>query len=240
MFCTQCGTRLPEDARFCVSCGVKIDAPSSPQPAATHCSQTLRTSQLQTLDHLIQHFSQGTQGFDNYDAVGKIAARPAPTRTPAWMIVFSIILMVLGTVDLIYAIPTFLANPITVVGVLMGLAMLAGGICILIFGKKRVQSDHSRTCALCAQEMDRIAPILYNHYLAYPDCPLDPKYVNPRILLVLQEVLLSGQANTIQEGLELLVERKRAAIDEYLRQLDKNTAHLRTCSTVFLAASLFQ
>ena len=34
MFCPKCGTQLPDNAGFCMSCGTKIAGPASPQPAA--------------------------------------------------------------------------------------------------------------------------------------------------------------------------------------------------------------
>ncbi len=34
MFCTQCGTKLPDDARFCTNCGAAV-APKAPAPAET-------------------------------------------------------------------------------------------------------------------------------------------------------------------------------------------------------------
>lgn len=33
MFCSNCGTQIPEGSLFCGNCGAKIEAPAAPQPA---------------------------------------------------------------------------------------------------------------------------------------------------------------------------------------------------------------
>ena len=38
MFCTQCGTKLPDDARFCTNCGASV-ASKAPEPAETQAAE---------------------------------------------------------------------------------------------------------------------------------------------------------------------------------------------------------
>ena len=33
MFCSNCGTQIPEGSLFCGNCGAKVEAPTAPQPA---------------------------------------------------------------------------------------------------------------------------------------------------------------------------------------------------------------
>ena len=35
MFCVQCGSKLPDDAKFCLNCGAKVTAPAAPAEPAT-------------------------------------------------------------------------------------------------------------------------------------------------------------------------------------------------------------
>lgn len=42
MFCTQCGTKLPDDARFCTNCGASVApkaATQAPAPAETQTAE---------------------------------------------------------------------------------------------------------------------------------------------------------------------------------------------------------
>src|SRR5579863_3785416 len=42
MFCTHCGAKIAEDARFCVSCGTKVGAPAASSPVAPPAPATPR------------------------------------------------------------------------------------------------------------------------------------------------------------------------------------------------------
>jgi len=47
MFCTQCGTRLGEGARFCMSCGKPVDASPAAPPIAHAAPHRLRRIRAQ-------------------------------------------------------------------------------------------------------------------------------------------------------------------------------------------------
>ncbi|MBL8151029.1 MAG: zinc-ribbon domain-containing protein [Blastocatellia bacterium] len=64
MFCPQCGHNLPDNSKFCMSCGAKIDATASSQPLAP----VTPSSPVATEQHPLTKPSPGYMAYDNYQA----------------------------------------------------------------------------------------------------------------------------------------------------------------------------
>ena len=207
MYCSNCGTKLTDDAVFCCHCGKRVHETSSPDvPSETQQGNSkvaLRQNEAATLNSLIQYFAIKQTTYDYYDeACAKInrLARGASNALVIWggiVLGFSL-LVILSVVTSEQSFREMSSGLFLSIFLLLvpGIMMLAGGIV-----KK---SRHRHLLHRWQQQYVALSQELHQHYRAYPNCPVIPECTNPRILVKLQTLIISGRANTIKEGMNTL------------------------------------
>lgn len=248
MFCSKCGQQVADNTCFCPSCGNSLsvahdsvqEVKSAQDPMQQYQMQknAVRQSEYRVLDHLISHFSQKAEQYDNYDSSTE-AVNYYSRGAKKGLIVWGAILAAFGSVFLLAQFDSEAASLATVglfVFLLPGLFMIFGGIMMQVANKKNYQ----KALAIWQQ----LSEELYNHYIAYPNCPVGPEYSNPHILVALRNTLQSGRADTIKECLNLMVaDANQRAMEDYLAQIQRNaaqSARANTAAAIFLAASFFR
>lgn len=203
MYCSYCQTVLAEDAVFCSHCGKRVDGDATPTGSNENPQVAMRQKEAATLNSLIQYFAIKQTVYDYYDeACAKVnrLARGASNALVIWgsiviglclLIILSVLTSEQSVQDM--AIGLFFFAFLFLVP---GIMMLAGGIV-----KK---SNHRRLLYRWQQKYVELSRELHQHYMAYPNCPVIPECTNPRILVKLQTLIVSGRADTIKEGMNTL------------------------------------
>lgn len=248
MYCPNCGYSLADTTKFCPNCGESIaaapapvpEAPLRPDPMLQYQMQknAVRQSEQQELDRLIHHFSQKETQYENYDLATE-AVNHYSRGARKGLIVWGAILAAFGFIFLLAQFDSDASDLATVglfVFLLPGLFMIFGGIMMQVANKK----NYRRAVDI----WDQLSMELYNHYTAYPNCPVGPEYSNPQILRALRSTLQSGRADTIKECLNLMVaDANQRAMEDYLEQIQRNaaqSARANTATAIFMAASFFR
>lgn len=244
MFCSNCGTRLLENALFCTNCGKKVaDIPvvtytQQPTPVTVEPSviqqhaeiEALRKSELSILGKVFQFFSKKQIQYDGYDdaceQVNKYA-RGTSNALIIWGSILTAFLVLMGVISpreivmcLILGIPAIL--------------MLIGGILLKVNGRQK-HRYYLEGYANLSQE-------LYNYYLEYEDCPIAAEYTNPRILYSISRLIQTCRANTINEAINILNSQTNAAlVTKHIIEIKKNTFEInnQTRVPVIFAPSKF-
>lgn len=237
MFCPHCGSQVADGVAFCSNCGGNLNVASQPvqQPVYDYQAQKMavRQSEINALANVMQHFEQKRSEFEEYDAVCTLVnyySRGAKGSLLVWGIIISVVGLLVC-----------FADASAVVGGLVGFiipgaAMIVGGILMKVKNRKNQEYYNA--------EYARLSEELYNHYLAYPNCPVGPEYVSPDILELIMAVMQSGRADTIKESINLLLaEADQDEINEYLASIEANTSAIRAntgVAAVFAAANFFK
>lgn len=245
MYCPYCGKTLVENASFCMSCGKPVllahSEPSAVQVTNTQLQQyqmqkdVARKGEIDTLTNAFYHFSQKAPQFKEYDYVCNRLNYYAGGASSALLVWGCIVL----SVALIYLLsliseggPVGAPAVLSFFFLLPGIGMLTGGILLKVANRRKFAYFKERYAQLSAE--------LYNHYAAFPQCPVEAEYVNPAILQRFLYVLQSGRADTIRESVSLTVSsRHQARLYEYFSALKYNTADVQSPVPVFFAADAF-
>lgn len=249
MFCSNCGAQIPEGGKFCSGCGQAINAdgtvtPVVQAPAVDNMiafqaqKNALRQSEIGALENTLAHFNQKRTEFEEYDLVCELVndfSRGAKSALLVW----GIIIVSCGLLGLLGVLSEGVMEG--VLGVLLafilpGAAMMVGGILMKVNSAKKK--------AYFEAEYARLSQELYDHYVAYPNCPVGPEYVNPEILELILSTLISGRADTIKESINLLIaEANQAEVNAYLESIEAQTASINAntrVAAVFAAANFFK
>ena len=208
MFCIKCGTQIDDSAAFCPSCGQALNTNSNlsaAAPAMDYSSQmqmaqqmqaqqfqlqknAIRQSEIDSINKVYNHFNLKRSAFEEYDKVGATLnhyLKGARSALIVWGAIITCISFLLAVAALDYE-----GTSIFWVSVLIGLAMIAGGIMMKV--------NNKRKCKLYEAEYTRLAQELNDHYYAYPMCPIGAEYSNPEINQVEMNMYLQNIANYSQ------------------------------------------
>ena len=68
---------------------------------------------------------------------------------------------------------------------------------------------------------------LYNHYLGYPNCPVEDYFTNPELIAIIANYIRGGRVTNLKDSIELVCfEGKEAGIYKYFETLRKYTASI--------------
>ncbi|MBE7066561.1 MAG: zinc ribbon domain-containing protein [Ruminococcaceae bacterium] len=216
MFCIYCGKQIT-DGEFCPHCGKRIALSQTnyqPDPQAQILGdvydqllqvqaqkKAFHQSEINSLDNAIHHFSQKKAEFDEYESVCNLVnyyAKGAKKGLIVWgAIIVSIGFLILYSALTGRVVQEDKVTDILLLSVIPGLLMIVGGISMQINNRKKYTA-YQEQCANLLQE-------LYIHYTKYPNCPVGPEYTNPKILVRIRNILISGRADTIKESINMLI-----------------------------------
>ncbi len=249
MFCPFCGNTVADGHSFCNVCGKPLasaSAPAAKVPAQdvieVQAQQYLmqkeatRKAELETLQAAHSHFAQKSGQFRDYDGVCE-KVNHYGRGAKAALLVWGCIVSSLGLLGSIVSLSEYETPlPFLLIFLLPGLAMVTGGILMKVNNRKKL--------ARFKEHYSNLSWELFNHYLACSNCPVPMEYANPEILEQLMRILHSGRADTIKEGLSvLLASTRQSKIQEYLKELAENVSDVAEKTGVralFLPASFFQ
>jgi hypothetical protein len=251
MYCSNCGTKLTDDAVFCCHCGKRVKVvPVQPDPAVNLQAQqyqaqkgAMRSSELASLSTMMQHFSQKQSAYDLYDAVCEKVnhfAKGCSNALLIWggiLVSFSFMLLLMFIPEIQEGVLPIKELPevLLVMGVLIfgpGIMMIIGGILMKVNNKRQLAKFRGQYAALTHE--------LHQHYLTFPNCPIGPEYTNPHILFQLQNLILSGRTDTVKESLNhLLAAVNRKGITQYTDITRRNTTHYNI-GYIFIPSKFFK
>jgi uncharacterized protein YaaR (DUF327 family) len=92
---------------------------------------------------------------------------------------------------------------------------------------------------------------LYLNYINYENCPVNAEYTNPNNIFMIQRMLLSGQADTINEAITILSNSMKCtelnnytkSVAEFAKRIAEENGRWETASAikvVFLPGNYFQ
>lgn len=249
MFCSNCGTKLDQNAVFCSECGQKVnqDAAPAPQPEVqpvfaqpeaqpvfaqqpqnpfggdfVNRRAMLRQEEMDSLTNAYNYFMQKKPVYDEYVEVCK-KVNYYGRGAKSFLIIFGSIILGLG----LFTIMAYLADEMMMdaLGVLVilfvvpGALMLAGGILMKVANRKNFKKYLKKYSELSME--------LYNHYLGYPNCPVEDYFTHPDVIAIIANYIRNGRVTTLKDAIELACfEGKEAGIYKYFEILRKYTASI--------------
>lgn len=247
MFCSFCGTQIPNNSTTCPNCGSTIIQNAAPDTPAVNPvnnyemqKNAVRTSEINSLANTIAHFEQIADKFAAYDkasaAMKHYGRGPKNTRFVFAGILLGILVFFIA---MMFSTDTVFLPTLFFAVVFFGTpaaGLIAWGVLI----KKRAKAKHKQW----EDEYIRLSNEIYAHYNAYPNCPVGMEYINPSILHNIMQILRSGRADTIKESLNVAVADAGAAqVQQYLKDMKKIVEETRaeaTIAAVFAAGSFFK
>lgn len=245
MFCPYCGTKMVDNASFCINCGKQIVSSfESTEPMKYTANiveaqvqqyqaqkNAIRKSELNTLTTAYSHFSKKANQFKEYDSVCDRLNYYARGSSNALLIWGSIITTFAWLLAVVAIIGDARDSWIVLLPLSAGVLMIIGGILTKVFWRRK------QACVI--ERYAQLSKELYNHYIMCPNCPVGPEYANPEILRQFLTVLQSGRADTVKESINIVIEGKnKAKVQEYLAAIEQNTSQIKV-ATFFAAARFF-
>ncbi len=233
MFCKNCGKEITNTQNFCEHCGYNVSNSVS--------SLSIRQSELELMDHIINFFNEKKDFYDEYDKSTQRINKLSPVCAKAALVWGIILLAVMSFISLLL-IGSLLASEESLAYVLILVPFfIAGGALIFIFNIR----NNRRTIELkkAIDTYQYVSEGLENHYKSYENCPIGIEYTNPTNLLAIKRMLQSGRVDTIKESINMLIEdahrRKMEDISLKTAQYVQSTYNLSKASVAISVADFF-
>ncbi len=261
MFCGNCGTRISDGLRFCPYCGVQIQdiAEERVVPYASRETGFMeeeftrrgREAAINELERAYDWFSEKQSKYREYDSLSKRLPKMNRVGKRALMIwgciiaSFSLLYLLIIAYTMLSrnsseGLGIMLALPI--VGLLIGAAMIIG---FFMLDAKRRKAVHA-----LQQKQTKIAEELTQHYIDFGPCSFGAEYSNPEIINTILNLVRSGRADSVKEGINIMISDLRM---DQMTELSRTTAQHApiiarnsaaaargsTAAAIFSAANLF-
>lgn len=247
MFCSFCGTQIPNNSTTCPNCGSTIIQNGSTDTTVVNPinnyemqKNAVRASEIKSLTDTITYFEQIKDKFIAYDeASAMMQYYSIPPRKAPFIIAGILIFAIIFTIWSMFKFNTYYYATLLISLQIFGIpaAIL---ICYGIFKRKKTKKKYKHWESVYLQ----LANEIYDHYNAYPSCPVGMEYINPNILHNIMQILRSGRADTIKESLNVAVADAGAAqIQQYLSDMKDKIEQIEaetTIAAVFAAGSFFK
>lgn len=249
MFCTKCGSNIPEgDAVFCPVCGNTLTAPSTVErysytPPATRSYDPVgsrldsRQGEIEEVNRMISYFSKVSDKYAEYERVC-VALDPRNKRKRVGLLVWGIIIAVLGVMFTAASANSF-SKDLPVVGV----ATILGGVAMIV-GYIASSSARNTNYDDAYRRFNQLTNELLRYYQGYGPCLVSAEYTNPNNLVAIRDTISSGRADNIKEALNVLIDdAHRNNMEAFARQSAISSAAAArgaTAAAIFSAANLFR
>ena len=261
MFCSHCGAKAEENARFCYRCGkampqLEQEAPKpeptqpeaaprqeeAPSVAIQPAMQTVApTGQLQDevgmLEEAHSWFSNKLSVFDSLQAAcKKLLYYGKGTRS--LLLVFGSICFGIGLLFVLQAFAGLAEDPAedllysTILFVIPGLLMVGGGLLMKLINRKRFNA--------AAQEVAALSGELMAHYRSIPGVPFPPEYADPRILAAILALVHGGVCVNTAHAIRQLHISAGNGPERYRQELEKITLRCQEPPVLFYPPSVFR
>lgn len=181
-----------------------------------------REKNLNECTRMINHFSPKVDLYQDYEKTKTDIVRY--TRYSVAPLVWGIILSVFSLVFLFTTLTASYKDTIITYAIITGVFFLFGaGLIVLFFVKKSFNKKKVEELYVKLGEISTQLNILYN---GFSNCVIPPEYSDPRILLKIQSLIISGRCVTIGNAINLLLSTRNTymRISQAKAQFDKDTA----------------
>lgn len=227
-FCSNCGTKLADDTKFCPKCGGAVGG--SVVPRDDYLTQA--ASALALKKHNVKEANRVYEYFikkkDQYNELSRCRVFPETIKTPKpyyWLWWFAILTAFAAVSE-----PGF-----EVLGMLIGVALIV----VFFINRKSYKNRVARCDQLLLDNQirfDELCDELGEYYDAYGDCPIGAEYTFPETLQILVDYVNSGRADSLKEAINLMIS------DGQMQQIQMNTqqaAQSANAAAVFSALDFF-
>ncbi len=231
MYCNNCGSLVPDGTAFCGNCGTNVagGAPTQIQQFQNQ-KNAIRQSEMAALENAWAYFDKKRDTFKQYDLLSELVVYYAGGAKKS-LIVWGAIIFVLGVFALCGG-----GGAGSLLFVLPGAAMIAGGILMQVNNKKKYNQY--------LEEFADVMTELNDYYNAYPNCPVGAEYSNPDIIESILNTIKSGRADTVKESINLLItDAERAEMNERMQAIESYAAQTSASASTaafFAAANFFK
>lgn len=246
-FCSNCGKRLTENERFCSRCGTMVENQTKGlqerQQVFASEKNADRKRALDELQRAYSWFSKKAESYDKYDRLtSRLSKMNKVGKIP--MLVWGCILSALGMMLMLFVIEYRLSGFL-----FFSITMLLAGPALIVFFFVS-ESGRKRNVQKMQANLEQIGAELTEHYLAFGECSFGAEYSNPQILAKILNLVQSGRADTIKEGINIMISdlkmnemvelsRITAQNSEIAAKNAASAARGTKASAVFSAASFF-
>lgn len=248
MFCTKCGSNIPEgDAVFCPVCGNTLTAPPPVErytytPPVTRSYDPVgsrldsRQGEIEEVNRMISYFSKVSDKYAEYERVC-VALDPRNKRKRVGLLVWGIIIAVIGlTFAEAFNHSSQGMSTFGVITILGGVAMIIGYIASSSARNTNYDDAYKR--------FNQLTNELLRYYQGYGPCLVSAEYTNPNNLVAIRDTISSGRADNIKEALNVLIDdAHRNNMEAFARQSAISSAAAArgaTAAAIFSAANLFR
>lgn len=166
------------------------------------------------LKKMIDYFSKKQSVYNDFDCLcGKIDPRKfgkkiglliSGTILTIFGLIFTIVMSVIPTGGG-YGYSYGYSRPKTDKGaVVFGVVALIIGIILVIAFFARI-AKRKKECSETMGDLRMAMQVLYQHYLGYENCPIDPEYTNPTNLNAILTIIKNGKVRNIREAVSTLL-----------------------------------
>ena len=197
---------------------------------------SIRKSEMDEMQRMINYFSQKSAEYDEYDRVCELLDPNLYRKRGgllAWGILFALLSILFFVIAAYSKESAFI---ITALVILIGAALM-------IMGYVLSSNARARNYAYVCRRFDELSDELYTYYKQYGSCMVSAEYTNPANLLAIYEVMNSGRADTIKEAINILISDAHRNNMEYMARqtaiASRAAARGAQTAAVFSAANFF-
>jgi hypothetical protein len=206
---------------FCPYCGVRVNS----VPERVVPGDPEKEKAINDVNKLLNYFSQKTAQYNEYDRVTGVLYKLRSGRNKI-LKRLSIVSFIIGGILLLPSVFLFIKSfiqsnntnmNIHTLGGLAGANMwlmlvvyscvfLVAAVVLIIVDSFR-KERFSQNLRLYVNRYYALSDELYLNYLAYKDCPIKAPFTNPGNIYVVQQTIMAGQADSIENAVAFLSAR---------------------------------
>ena len=177
------------------------------QPADFAAAAEKRNASLAECQRILNHFAPKVDLFQKYELCNSNIEKFAKTSKAP--LIWGIILALFGVFGIVSTVlETKSVHNLVPYLILWGVVTLAGaGLIVLFVLKGKSHKKKRQQYIEEAGELSNQLTILFN---GFSNCILPPEYIDPRIVYKLQSIIMSGNAMTLPDALNMLLMYQRA------------------------------